>query len=182
MKKLTAIICLVFAIVMVLSLPMSISASEPYQTYTYSISGTALGSACPARCRRSPPLGVFYHRGSRYPSPVRNRYDCRERYHGSPPREAPRWKSPSLRGRSYPGSIAQRLRLPGGGSPRPQRGRDGGSPPPPPLRLHPLLPLPGGQQKYPRHRGGRPLPRLYPHTGNGPDVTQEYKIPVAHRS
>ncbi|MBR6681311.1 MAG: YIP1 family protein [Clostridia bacterium] len=44
MKKLTAIICLVFAIVMLLSLPMSVSASEPYQTYTYSISGTALGS------------------------------------------------------------------------------------------------------------------------------------------
>ena len=44
MKKLTAIICLVFAIMMALSLPMSISAAEPYQTYTYSISGTALGS------------------------------------------------------------------------------------------------------------------------------------------
>ena len=44
MKKLTAIICLVFAIIMLLSLPMSVGASEPYKTYTYSISGTSLGS------------------------------------------------------------------------------------------------------------------------------------------
>ena len=42
MKKITSIICLVFAFIMVLSLP--ISASSPYQTYTYSISGTALRS------------------------------------------------------------------------------------------------------------------------------------------
>ena len=44
MKKLTAIICLVFAIIMLFSLPMSVGASEPYKTYTYSISGTSLGS------------------------------------------------------------------------------------------------------------------------------------------
>ena len=37
MKKLTAIICMLFAIVMLLSLPMSVGADEPYQTYTYSI-------------------------------------------------------------------------------------------------------------------------------------------------
>ena len=42
MKKLTSIICLVFAFLMALSLP--VSASSPYQTYTYSISGTALRS------------------------------------------------------------------------------------------------------------------------------------------
>ena len=42
MKKLTSIICLVFAFIMALSLPAS--ASSPYQTYTYSISGTALRS------------------------------------------------------------------------------------------------------------------------------------------
>ena len=42
MKKITSIICLVFAFIMVLSLP--VSASSPYQTYTYSISGTALSS------------------------------------------------------------------------------------------------------------------------------------------
>ena len=42
MKKLTSIICLVFAFIMALSLP--VSASSPYQTYTYSISGTALRS------------------------------------------------------------------------------------------------------------------------------------------
>ena len=42
MKKITAIICVMFAIVMVLALPAS--ASTPYQTYTYSINGTALYS------------------------------------------------------------------------------------------------------------------------------------------
>ena len=42
MKKITSIICVVFAFVMVLALP--VSASAPYQTYTYSISGTALSS------------------------------------------------------------------------------------------------------------------------------------------
>ena len=35
---------MLFAIVMLLSLPMSVGAAEPYQTYTYSISGTSLGS------------------------------------------------------------------------------------------------------------------------------------------
>ena len=35
---------MVFAILMLLSLPISVGASEPYQTYTYSISGTSLGS------------------------------------------------------------------------------------------------------------------------------------------
>ena len=42
MKKITSIICLVFAFIMVLALP--VSASAPYETYTYSISGTALSS------------------------------------------------------------------------------------------------------------------------------------------
>ena len=42
MRKITSIICLVFAFIMALSLP--VSASSPYQTYTYSISGTALRS------------------------------------------------------------------------------------------------------------------------------------------
>ncbi len=42
MKKLTAIICLVFAVLMVLALPAS--AAAPYQTYTYSIAGKALYS------------------------------------------------------------------------------------------------------------------------------------------
>ena len=42
MKKLTAIICIVFAFVMVLALP--VGAATPYQTYTYSIQGTALYS------------------------------------------------------------------------------------------------------------------------------------------
>ena len=42
MKKITAVICLAFAFVMMLSLP--ISAAAPYQTYTYSIEGTALYS------------------------------------------------------------------------------------------------------------------------------------------
>ncbi len=42
MKKLTSILCIVFAVVMVLSIP--VAASTPYQTYTYSINGTALYS------------------------------------------------------------------------------------------------------------------------------------------
>ncbi len=42
MKKLTAIICVIFAMVMVLALP--VGAATPYQTYTYSIGGTALYS------------------------------------------------------------------------------------------------------------------------------------------
>ena len=42
MKKITAVICAIFALVMVLALP--VGASAPYQTYTYSISGTALYS------------------------------------------------------------------------------------------------------------------------------------------
>ena len=42
MKKITAIICVIFAFVMVLALP--VGASAPYQTYTYSINGTALYS------------------------------------------------------------------------------------------------------------------------------------------
>ena len=42
MKKVTSIIALIFAFVMIMALP--ISASAPYQTYTYSISGTALYS------------------------------------------------------------------------------------------------------------------------------------------
>ncbi len=42
MKKLTSILCIVFAMVMVLSIP--VAASTPYQTYTYSINGTALYS------------------------------------------------------------------------------------------------------------------------------------------
>ena len=42
MKKLTSIICVIFAFVMVLALP--VGASAPYQTYTYSIRGRALHS------------------------------------------------------------------------------------------------------------------------------------------
>ena len=42
MKKITAIICIVFAFIMVFALPAG--AAAPYQTYTYSISGTALYS------------------------------------------------------------------------------------------------------------------------------------------
>ncbi len=42
MKKFTAIVCLVFALVMVLALP--VAAASPYQTYTYSIEGSALHS------------------------------------------------------------------------------------------------------------------------------------------
>ena len=42
MKKLSAIFCLVFVAIMVFALP--ISAAAPYQTYTYSISGTSLNS------------------------------------------------------------------------------------------------------------------------------------------
>ena len=42
MKKLTSIICLMFALIMIFALPAG--ASAPYQTYTYSINGTALHS------------------------------------------------------------------------------------------------------------------------------------------
>ena len=42
MKKFSAILCLVFVAIMVLSLP--VSAATPYQTYTYSINGTVLYS------------------------------------------------------------------------------------------------------------------------------------------
>ena len=42
MKKTTTILCIVFVVVMLLSLPMS--AATSYYTYTYSISGTALRS------------------------------------------------------------------------------------------------------------------------------------------
>ena len=42
MKKITSVLCLVFVVIMVMSLP--IAASTPYYTYTYSISGTALRS------------------------------------------------------------------------------------------------------------------------------------------
>ena len=42
MKKITAIICVLFALVTVLALP--VNAATPYQTYTYSINGTALYS------------------------------------------------------------------------------------------------------------------------------------------
>ena len=42
MKKLNAILCVLFALVMVLAIPAS--ASAPYQTYTYSIAGKALYS------------------------------------------------------------------------------------------------------------------------------------------
>ncbi len=42
MKKITAIICVIFAFIMVMALP--VGASAPYQTYTYSINGTALYS------------------------------------------------------------------------------------------------------------------------------------------
>ena len=42
MKKITSVLCLVFVVIMLLSLP--IGASTPYYTYTYSISGTALRS------------------------------------------------------------------------------------------------------------------------------------------
>ena len=42
MKRIIAIICLIFTLLTVLVLP--VSASAPYQTYTYSIYGTALYS------------------------------------------------------------------------------------------------------------------------------------------
>ena len=42
MKKFSAILCIVFVAIMVFALP--ISAAAPYQTYTYSITGTALNS------------------------------------------------------------------------------------------------------------------------------------------
>ena len=42
MKKFSAILCVLFVIIMVFALP--VSAAAPYQTYTYSISGTALNS------------------------------------------------------------------------------------------------------------------------------------------
>lgn len=42
MKKLVKIICIVFAVLMIAAIPLS--AAKPYQTYTYSISGTALYS------------------------------------------------------------------------------------------------------------------------------------------
>jgi len=42
MKKISAVLCLIFAFVMVLALP--VGAAAPYQTYTYSIEGTALYS------------------------------------------------------------------------------------------------------------------------------------------
>ena len=42
MKKIAAIICILFALVTVLALP--VNAATPYQTYTYSIGGTALYS------------------------------------------------------------------------------------------------------------------------------------------
>ena len=42
MKKIATIICVLFALVTVLALP--VSAATPYQTYTYSINGTALHS------------------------------------------------------------------------------------------------------------------------------------------
>ncbi len=42
MKKITAVICVIFAFIMVMALP--VGASAPYQTYTYSINGTALYS------------------------------------------------------------------------------------------------------------------------------------------
>ena len=42
MKKITAVICVIFAFIMVMALP--VSAGAPYQTYTYSINGTALHS------------------------------------------------------------------------------------------------------------------------------------------
>ncbi len=42
MKKATTLLCIVFAVIMILALPLS--ASSAYHTYTYSISGTALRS------------------------------------------------------------------------------------------------------------------------------------------
>ena len=42
MKRITAILCVIFTLVMALALP--VGASAPYQTYTYSIDGNALHS------------------------------------------------------------------------------------------------------------------------------------------
>lgn len=42
MKRITSVICAIFAFIMVMALP--VGASAPYQTYTYSINGTALYS------------------------------------------------------------------------------------------------------------------------------------------
>ena len=60
MKKFSVILCLVFVAIMVFALP--VSAATPYQTYTYSINGTALYSPdaySPAKTVDSTYIGLF---------------------------------------------------------------------------------------------------------------------------
>jgi hypothetical protein len=60
MKKLSAILCIVFIAIMVLALP--VSAATPYQTYTYSIEGQALHSPdayAPAKTIDSTYIGLL---------------------------------------------------------------------------------------------------------------------------
>ena len=60
MKKFSVILCLVFVAIMVFALP--VSAATPYQTYTYSINGTALYSPdayAPAKTVDSTYIGLF---------------------------------------------------------------------------------------------------------------------------
>ena len=60
MKKFSAILCVLFAAIIVFALP--VSAAAPYQTYTYSISGTALNSPdayAPAKTVDSTYIGLL---------------------------------------------------------------------------------------------------------------------------
>ncbi len=60
MKKFTAIVCVIFAVIMALALPAS--AATPYQTYTYSIDGIALHSPdayTPARQVDARAMGMY---------------------------------------------------------------------------------------------------------------------------
>ena len=59
MKKITSVICIIFAFIMIMALP--VGASSPYQTYTYSISGKALYSPdayTPAKTVNSSYMGL----------------------------------------------------------------------------------------------------------------------------
>ena len=69
MKKFSVILCLVFVAIMVFALP--VSAATPYQTYTYSINGTALYSPdaySPAKTIDSTYIGLL-DMEMRYSSP-----------------------------------------------------------------------------------------------------------------
>lgn len=59
MRKITSVICVIFAFIMIMALP--VSAGAPYQTYTYSINGTALYSPdayMPAKTVDSAYMGI----------------------------------------------------------------------------------------------------------------------------